>query len=182
MVLLLLGLLLWTAAHLFKRVAPEKRGSMGSTGQGVVALAILASIALMIFGYRGWEGATQIWYPAPFLTHVNNLLMMVAVYLFFSSGAKNWITTKVRHPQLTGFKIWATAHLVVNGDIAAIVLFGGLLAWAVLEVIVINKAEGPWAPSNEVSVKREVVAIAGSLVAFLVITLIHNWLGYYPFG
>ena len=47
----------------------------------------------------------------------------------------------MRHPQLTAVKIWAVAHLLVNGDLASLVLFGGLLAWAVVEVIVINRSE-----------------------------------------
>ena len=48
----------------------------------------------------------------------------------------------IRHPQLTAVKLWAVAHLLVNGDSASLLLFGGLLVWAVLEVVIINKQDG----------------------------------------
>ncbi|MGL5009563.1 MAG: NnrU family protein, partial [Paracoccaceae bacterium] len=129
MTLLILGLALWWSAHLFKRIAPTPRARLGDRGKGPVALALLAAVVLMVIGYRGAE-MIVLWTPPAFLTHVNNLLMVLAFYLFAAAGSKTWITTKIRHPQLTGFKTWAVAHLLVNGDLASVVLFGGLLAWA----------------------------------------------------
>lgn len=140
MTLLLLGLALWSGAHLFKRLAPAARARMGGKGKGPIALALLAGLVLMVIGYRGWDSA-QLWYPPAFLTHVNNLLMLVAVYLFAADGMKTRAWAAIRHPQLTAVKIWALAHLLVNGDLASVVLFGGLLAWAVVSVILINRSE-----------------------------------------
>jgi uncharacterized membrane protein len=82
---------------------------------------------------RGW------WYRSPATTGINNLLVLIAFYLFAASGARTWLGQKMRHPQLTGVKTWALAHLLVNGDLPSFILFGGLLAWAVVEVILINR-------------------------------------------
>lgn len=181
MVLLILGLILWSGSHLFKRLFPGMRAAMGDTGKGVVALGSLIAIVLMVIGYRNAE-VVQLWNPPAFLTHVNNLLMVLALYLFASSGAKTWITTKIRHPQLTAVKIWVVAHLLVNGDLASLVLFGGILAWAVVSVILINRSGEVWQPELGWPLKNEVQVVIGTVVMLAVIGFIHNWLGYWPFG
>jgi uncharacterized membrane protein len=181
MTLIILGLILWWGAHLFKRLAPARRAALGDPGKGLVALAVLAGVVLMVLGYRG-NTAPDLWYPPAFLTHVNNLLMLLAVYLFAASGMKTRITRVIRHPQLTAVKTWAVAHLLVNGDLASIVLFGGLLAWAVVEVIVINRAEPRPAPNPPAPVGTEVGAVIGAVVATLAIGWVHGWLGVWPFG
>jgi uncharacterized membrane protein len=181
MVLLIAGLLLWYAAHLFKRVAPGKRAAMGDAGKGIVALAVVASVVLMVIGYRGAE-YVPVWSLPPFMVHINNLLMIFAFYLYAASGMKTAITQRMRHPQLTAVKIWAVAHLLVNGDVASIVLFGGILAWAVISVIVINRAEPEWTPPQQGPASNEVKAVVGTLVVVGVVMGIHNWLGVQPWG
>lgn len=181
MTLLILGLLLWSGAHLFKRLAPDAHASMGGAGKGVVALASLAAIVLMVIGYRGAD-VVMLWSPPAFLTHINNLLMILAIYLFVASGAKTWITTKIRHPQLTAVKTWSVAHLLVNGDLASLVLFGGLLAWAVVAVILINRSSEVWVPEHGWPVRNELLAVIGTVVVLAVVGFIHNWLGYWPYG
>ncbi len=181
MTLLVVGLILWSAAHLFKRIAPEQRAALGTAGKGIVAVASLIAIVLMVIGYRGAE-VVVLWNPPAFLTHVNNLLMVLAIYLYVSSGAKSWITTKIRHPQLTATKTWAVAHLLVNGDLASVILFGGILAWAVVSVILINRSGEAWQPEHGWPVKNEVQAVIGTAVTLAIIVAIHTWLGYWPFG
>jgi uncharacterized membrane protein len=189
MTLIVLGLALWWGAHLFKRLAPARRAAMGDAGKGLVTVLVLASVVLMVIGYGGsdWlgiEGAAQVdlWYPPAFLTHVNNLLMLLAVYLYAASGMKTRITRVIRHPQLTAVKTWAVAHLLVNGDLASVVLFGGLLAWAVVSVILINRAV-PRGPLPEpASVGKEIGAVVGAVVVFGAIAWLHNWLGVWPYG
>lgn len=181
MTILILGVLLWTLAHLFKRLAPGPRGALGDKGKGIAAVAILGSVVLMVLGYRS-AGYVHVWAPPAFLTHVNNLLMILAFYLYAASGAKVWIATRIRHPQLTGFKTWAVAHLLVNGDLASIVLFGGLLAWAVVSVILINRAEPGWIPPRQAPARKEVTTVIITLVVVGVVMAIHAWLGYQPWG
>ncbi len=179
--LLILGLALWWAAHLFKRIAPGARAKLGNGGKGLVALALLASVVLMVIGFRGTP-YINVWMPPAFATHINNLLVLVALFLFAAGDAKAAITRNMRHPMLAGMKTWAIAHLIVNGDLASIILFGGLLAWAVVEVITINRAEPEWAGREGTSMKGNIIALVGAVVVMGIIGMIHTWLGHPPFG
>lgn len=182
MILLILGVLLWFGAHLFKRMAPATRADMGERGKGVLALILVVSIILMVIGFRRAD-PIQLWYPPSFLTHINNLLMLIAVYLFAASGMKTWLASRMRHPMLAGVKTWALAHLMVNGDLASVILFGGMLAWAVIEMILINRAEPTWTRSElPFPVGKEIGAVVGTLIVFGGAALVHIWLGYWPFG
>ncbi|PWJ22083.1 NnrU family protein [Jannaschia seohaensis] len=184
MAILIAGVALWWAAHLFKRVAPEARAKLGDPGKGIVAVAVIASVVLMVIGYRQADGA-WFWGRSPALVGINNLLMILAFYCYAASAAKPakiWLGTKLRHPQLTGFSIWAVAHLLVNGDVRSFVLFGGLLVWALVEIKLINAQEGPWTPPPRAPMKKEVVALVVTVVVTVVVMLIHNWLGVAPWG
>ena len=179
MVYLVLGLILWTAAHLFKRVAPEARAAIGNAGKGVVAAAVLGALVLMVVGYQRAD-FVNLWFPPAWTVHLNNLLMLVSVFVYGMSATKGRLRGRLRHPQLTAVKIWAVAHLLVNGDLASLVLFGGLLAWAVVEVIVINRSE-VWVRPEPGPARKDAVLLAITVVMFAVITGIHTWLGVWPF-
>lgn len=183
MALLILGLILWAAAHYFKRLMPAQRAAMGNAGKGVVALAIGASLVMMVLGYR-WAEFIPVWSPPAFMVHINNTLMLLGLWVYGSSaakGAKAWPASRIRHPQLTAVKIWAVAHLLVNGDLASLLLFGGLLAWAVGEVIMINRAEPGWAPPLHAGRATYIRLAVITLVMFALITAIHIWAGVWPF-
>lgn len=181
MALLGLGVLLWAFVHLFKRLAPARRVAMGDKAKGGVALGVLVSIVLMVIGYRMAEGAV-FWGRHPATVGLNNLLNLTAVYLFAASGMKTWITSKIRHPQLTAVKAWALAHLLVNGDVPSFVLFGGLLAWAVVEVILINRQTDDLRPAGPFETRKEVIAAIAALVVFGAIAGVHYLLGHAAFG
>ena len=179
MTLLTLGVILWAAAHFFKRLAPGVRGPMGDKGKGLVAVAIVASLLMMIFGYRGAD-FIHVWAPPAWTVHLNNLMMLIAVFVYGMSATKGRLRGKMRHPQLTAVKIWAVAHLLVNGDLASIILFGGMLAWAVASVILINRSE-VWVRPAPGEAKKDVLLVVITLVLFGVMTGIHTWLGVWPF-
>ncbi len=181
MTFIIVGLILWAGSHYFKRIAPDARAAMGDTGKAVVAVLSVMGIVFMVIGYRAAEG-TVYWGRSPAMTGINNLLMLFAFYLYAASGAKTAITLRIRHPQLTAVKVWAVAHLLVNGDMASFVLFGGLLAWAVGEVILINRAVPDWTPAHPVPIKKEVTAVVAAVVVMAIVSGIHIWLGYNPFG
>jgi uncharacterized membrane protein len=180
-VLLILGVALWWAAHLFKRVMPAQRAAMSNGGKGAVALALVAAILLMIFGYRMTD-FIYVWAPPTFLIHVNNLLVLVAFFLMSPAGQKGRLLNKLRHPMLGGFKLWAFAHLLVNGDLASIILFGGLLAWAVVEVIVINKSEPEWTPGKPGTYGKDAMFFVASIILLGIVGYIHGLVGPSPFG
>lgn len=179
MVYLILGLALWVAAHLFKRVAPDLRARMGNVGKALVAVVVLAGLGLMIVGYKQAE-VVNLWFPPTWTVHLNNLLMLVAVFVYGMSATTGRLRGRMRHPQLTAVKIWAVAHLLVNGDLASLVLFGGLLGWAVLEVVLINRAED-WNRPKPGEAKRDILLVIITLVLFFAMTFVHNWLGVWPF-
>lgn len=181
MLILVLGVLLWWAAHLWKRAAPANRAAFGDKGKGIVTGVLIVSIILMIWGYRVADGPVW-WGPTPALKGINNLLVLFAFYLFAASGMKTGITRYIRHPQLTGFSLWAFAHLLVNGDLPSLVLFGGLLAWAILEMLVLNRVTPAPVTAHPVPIRKEGMAVVGALVVFFAVGLIHSWLGYNPFG
>jgi uncharacterized membrane protein len=184
MALLILGMILWVGAHYFKRLMPEQRVALGNKGTGVIAVAIVASLVLIIIGYRGTP-TIDVWGPPSFFTHINNLLMVLAFWVYGSSaakGAKAWPANKTRHPQLLAVKIWAIAHLLVNGDLAAIVLFGGMLAWAIGSVILINKAEPNWTPPPAAGKATYIRLVVITAVILVIVIGIHNWLGVSPFS
>lgn len=182
MLLIVLGVLLWTGSHFLKRLAPDLRARMGEgAGRGVVTVLTLLGLALMVIGYRGAE-QVDLWYPPSFMVHVNNTLMLLAFYLYAASGMKTGITRVIRHPQLTAVKVWAVAHLLVNGDLAAVLLFGGMLAWAVGSVILINRQEPAWVKNPPSNGRKEVMAVVGAVVVMAVVMGIHNWFGVQPWG
>jgi len=185
-VVLILGLALWSGAHVFKRVAPEARAGMGDAAKGGVAVAVVVSLVLMWWGYRNAWGPVW-WGRSMALTGINNLLMVVAFYVYASGAAppgrpRNRLGTLLRHPQLMGFALFCAAHLLVNGDLASFLLFGGLLAWALAEIALINRAEPDWQPPEWGGVKSEVRVGVIAAVIFVVVALIHGWVGPWPFG
>ncbi|WP_085306894.1 NnrU family protein [Planktotalea arctica] len=180
MTLLIAGLILWTVTHYFKRLMPAQRAAMGAKGRGPIAILIVVSLLMMIFGYR-WAEFISVWSPPSFFTHINNLLMLIAFFVFGMSATTGRLRGKMRHPMLLAVKIWAVAHLLVNGDLASIILFGGMLAWAVGSVILINRSE-EWNRPAPGDAKKDKLLVIITLVTFTITALIHYALGVSPFG
>jgi uncharacterized membrane protein len=181
MILIILGVLLWSGAHLFKYIAPDARAKLGDKGRGVVAGLSFLAIVLMVIGYRSAEGPV-FWGRSSALVGVNNLLMLLAFYLFAASGAKTWITSKVKNPQLTAVKVWALAHLLVNGALEDILLFGGMMAWAVVTVILLKRTGGERPVYQPVGAKKEITTALIAGVVVVIIMGIHAALGATPWG
>ena len=182
MIWLMFGVALWSFSHLMKRVTPGFRAGLGDgPGKGVAAVLALLAVGAMIYGYRTAE-IVEVWTPPDFLRHVNNLLMLIAVVLVGLGASRGVMRTRMRHPMLTSVKVWALAHLLVNGDVASIVLFGGLLGWAVISLILINKAERVWLRPEIGPVRNDLIFAGISLLVYGVIAYVHTWLGVSPFG
>lgn len=178
--LLILGIGLFAGAHWVKRLVPEKRAAWGDKGKGVLALLMIAGVVLMVVGYRN-AGFVNVWVPPAFMVHIANLLVLIGFWFFALSSINGTMAARVRHKQLTGVKSWAVAHLLVNGDLASIILFGGMLGWAVVSVILINKAQPTWDRPKDVSLAKDGLALVVGVVLYGVVAWVHTWLGYYPF-
>jgi uncharacterized membrane protein len=181
MIWLILGLALWAGAHLFKRLAPDQRAAMGDRGKGLVAILSVGAIVLMVIGYRGWDDSGFLWNRDPWMIHLNNVAMLVALYLYAASGMKTRITGVLRHPQLTAVLIWAAAHLLANGEVRALVLFGGLAVWALISILLLNRAQPTWTPPPPAPAGKEIGALVGAVLVTGLIGYIHIWFGLSPF-
>jgi uncharacterized membrane protein len=185
MLLLVTGLILWTAAHLFRSCTPDLRESLqtklGNGAKGVMGVIILISLVLMVIGYRNAD-FIHIWSPPFWLVYVNNVLMVIALYMYLTTATQPgtaFVFGNMKNPQLTGFKVWAFSHLLVNGDLASILLFGGLLAWAVLQVIS-SKRVASLVNRNDAPISSPWIHLLLVVAVLIGIALVHNWLGVYP--
>ena len=165
----------------YTRVVPNARASMGQAGRGVAALIILAGVGLIIYGYGQAETAPLYVLPE-FGWYLNNALMVPALF-FMDAGRTRTITrTKVRHSMLWGIVTWAVAHLLVNGDLASVIMLGGLLVWPFAQMAVINRAEGEWALDNlrpkDGTLSRNFLILGVALMLYAIIAGIHHWLSY----
>ena len=143
-------------------------------------MALVLSLVLMVWGYRA-AAFLPVYTPLPGMGHLNNTLMLIAVFLFGVGGTKGGLYPRIRHPMLIGVVVWAVAHLLVNGDTPSFVLFGGIAVWALVSMALINRA-GPWVVPAAKPAKFEGMAAGGSLIVYGVIVGIHYALGYPTFG
>lgn len=180
MFLLILGLALWVLPHFFKRLHPNARARLGDKGKGLVAALVLLGIVVMVLGYKA-APYIDVWFPPTWTVHLNNLMVLIALYMMSPAPKKGRLLSGMRHPMLTGFSLWAVAHLLVNGDLASVVLFGGLLLWALAEMVVINRAEPAWTPPTPGSYAKDAMFFAISIVLLAVIGWIHGLVGPWPF-
>lgn len=177
---LIAGVLLWSIVHLTKSVAPgfrtglqEKLGA--GPHRGLVALLIIASVALIIYGWRTAQ-FEFVYDPPVWGRHLNMLLMVFAIILFGAAQGKSRIRQWIRHPMLTGMLVWACGHLLANGDSRSVVLFGGLGLWAFISLFTVSRNEGVWVkPAETASVGREVLSIVIALVLYVILFGAHRF-------
>lgn len=180
MLLLILGVLLWSGAHLIKSAAPEwraqKQRALGENRwKGLISIAIVASIVLMVVGWRsaGYEAAYQ---PPLAASPIVTGLMFVSFLLFAGASAPGNIKRLLRHPMLTGTIVFSVAHLLANGDQRSIVLFGGIGLWAIVSILLINRRDGDWQRPPSVSLAKDAMTFVGTIVIFGIVVFLHPYL------
>lgn len=136
---LILGLILFLGIHSTRIVVEGWRtGMLARLGEtpwkGLYTLVSLAGFVLLCWGYgQARMQTTVLWGPPVAMRHVAALLTLVAfVMLAAAYVPRNGIKARLRHPMLLSVKVWALAHLLANGNLADVVLFGAFLVWAVL--------------------------------------------------
>ena len=88
----------------------------------------------------------RVWYPPAWTRHVTVALVWPAIICFYAAYSPGRIKTALKHPMLVGTKLWALAHLISNGDLGSIILFGSILGWAVFDRISLKRRTDPGAP------------------------------------
>ncbi|GHA61129.1 membrane protein [Amylibacter ulvae] len=182
---LILGIIIWCDVHFFKRILPAGRMAMdeklgAGPAKGVIALLLVISVVFMIIGYRSMDHL-PVYTPISGIGHLNNLLMLIAVALMGLGASKGRARSWLRHPMLTGVIVWGMAHLLVNGDLASIFLFGGMILWAIGEMVLINRSEGAWLRPEPGPASGDIRLAIITIVLFAIIAGIHTALGYNPF-
>lgn len=180
MTLLVLGLIVWSFLHFLPVAAPSVRqGIVSKVGElpykGGFALLILASVALIVFGWRSIDAPEVLYEPPAALSVVALLMLIIGFVLMVAARIKCNIKRTIRHPQLTGFTLWALAHLMVNGDVRTTVLFGALGLWSVLTMLLLNKRDGAFVKPEPQLPHNSIIALAIGFVVFIGLVLGHEY-------
>jgi uncharacterized membrane protein len=186
MSLFLAGLVIFLGVHSVSIVAPGWRsGWIARRGagpwKGLYSLAAGAGLALIIVGYGMARREPVVLYTPPAsLRHLALLVMLPVFPLLFAAYLPGRIRTATKHPMLLAVKLWATAHLLANGTLVDVLLFGGFLLWAIADRISVKRRTAadvhavPAAPSWPTN---DAIAVGGGLLAYAVIVLwAHRWL------
>ncbi len=135
--ILILGLVLFVANHSFVSFRDARAAAIARLGKPVYhslfGLVSLISVALIVWGYVAYRATewVQVWTPPPYMRHVTVGLMLIASVLIVASMIPSHIQAKSRFPLTAATKVWAFAHLLANGDLGSMIMFGVLLAWAI---------------------------------------------------
>lgn len=186
MALLIAGLVLFLGVHtlpMFPAARNVLAARLGENGyKGIYTLLAVAGLGLIIYGYgvARFEGAPLLYDPPFWLRHVT-MLLMVPVFIFLVAAyVPSRIKNALKHPMLVAVKLWAFSHLLANGDLASVLLFGGFLVWAVADRISVKRRgpeAGQIAPAADPGKHSDIIVILVGLALYgLFVWKLHVWL------
>ncbi len=183
---MILGLAVFIGGHLFTTRRAARADLIAKIGEnaykGVYSLVAFLGLALIVYGFAQYRatGWIEVWSPPSWTRHLASLLVLLAIICLVAAYSPGHIKRVLKHPMLVGVKLWALAHLITNGDLGSIILFGSLLGWAVIDRISLKRRTDPGAPLIPVGGwPRDAIAIVGGLVLYLVLGL---WFHPYVIG
>lgn len=175
MLLLILGLLIFFAIHLVPTSPGLRHGLIerfGANGYRIVfSVFSIIGFALIVFGYHKLQinpGKNPVlWDPPSWTRHIAFLLMVPAFILLVAFLVPSRIRTAAKHPMLGAIKFWALAHLITNGDLGALVMFGSFLAFAVYDRISVKRRTAPSPLAGaQASPINDVIVVVGGLALY----------------
>ena len=182
---LLLGLLIFLSVHSVSIASPRWRdrtaARLGAPAwRGLYSLVSLAGLLLIIHGFALSRAAPVVLYTPGIALHwLASLLMLPVLPLLFAAYLPGRIQKAARHPMLVAIKLWAVAHLLANGTAADLLLFGGFLAWAVIDRISLKRRPVKAVPGMPEGKWNDLLAIVLGLSAY---ALIVGWAHLHLFG
>jgi uncharacterized membrane protein len=192
MTTLVAGLILFLGVHSVRIFAePWRVRTIARIGEnpwkGVYSLISIAGFVLLVWGYgQARQLGVVLFEPPVFMRHITSLLMLVSFVLLAAAYVPgNHIKARLGHPMIIGVKVWAFAHLLANGRLSDVVLFGAFLAWAIADFIAARKRDRAagtvYPPGDEL---RTVLTVVAGVVAWAVFVAgLHLWLiGVAPFA
>lgn len=168
----ILGMVVFFATHLFITFRGARTDAIAKLGlngyRALFALVSIAGLALIVWGFGQYHAhAPQIWSPPAFMRHITVGLMLFAVIFFTAAFIPSHIKAKLKHPMLAGVKTWALAHLLSNGDLGSILLFGAFLAWGVYARIAAKKRGDAGTTTAPVGYTNDILVVVIGVVIFL---------------
>ncbi len=171
--ILILGLVVFLAAHGFVSMRGARAKVIAHLGlngyRGLFGIVALIGLAIIVWGYGDYRahGLIQVWSPPAFMRHITVGLMLFAVIFFTAAFIPSHIKTKLKHPMLAGIKTWALAHLLSNGDLGSILLFGSFLAWGVFARIAAKRRGDLGATTAPAGWTNDVIVIVIGIVIYI---------------
>lgn len=182
MAMLIAGLVLFLGIHTLTTLREPRAALIGRIGEGpykgLFSLVAAAGLILIVWGFGRYraDGYIPVWDPPLSLRHMTLTLMWFSfVALAAASAPAGKIKGMLRHPMLVGVKIWALAHLLANGDLGSLILFGSLLAWAVYDRIAVKRRGDPGAPRSGFTAGDAIALVVGT-IAYGAMFWLHPWL------
>jgi uncharacterized membrane protein len=171
MALLILGLILFLGIHTLTTLRGQRAALIGRLGEGpykgLYSVVSAIGLVLIVWGFGRYRDSAylQVWAPPAWL-HPLVLVMMCFAFVALAAtySPAGWIKGRLRHPMLVAIKSWALAHLLANGDLGALVLFGAFLAWALYDRIAVKRRGDPGAPRAGFGLGDVVALVVGSAV------------------
>jgi uncharacterized membrane protein len=178
---LVVGLLVFLGAHAFITRRQARAALVARIGElpykALFALVAIAGLVLIVWGFAGYRasGYIQVWVPPSWMRHVTVALVWPAAILVTAAYIPGDIKRTLKHPMLVGVKLWAFAHLLSNGDLGGIILFGAILAWAVFDRISLKRRTDPGAPPIPLGGRRnDVLAVVVGTILYLALGLVFH--------
>lgn len=183
MTFLLLGLVLFLGVHVFSTLRGPRAALIARLGpegyKGLYSALALIGLGLIIWGFGRYRAAGMIpvWDPPMWTRHLAMPLVWFAFVAIASRRApdsriRGWL----RHPMLVAIKAWALAHLLVNGDLGSMLLFGSFLAFAVFDRIAVKRRGDPGAPRLAAFTRGDAIALGAGTALFALVLVLHPWL------
>jgi uncharacterized membrane protein len=179
MAILILGLVVFLGAHSFTTFRDARASLIAKIGEGpykgLYGLVSLVGFVLIVIGYGQYRanGYIQVWDPPTGLRHLTLLLMWFAFVALVAAYSPGAIKTRLKHPMLVAVKIWALAHLLANGDLGSMVLFGAFLAWAVYDRISVKRRPKLRLPAGSAPGRGDVIALLVGTIAYFAMISLH---------
>jgi uncharacterized membrane protein len=182
MTILIVGLALFIAIHLFTTLRGPRAAVIGRIGEGpykgLYSLVAAVGLVMIVWGFGRYRSAgyIQIWDPPFALFHPIALVLLwfALVALAATYAPPSRIKSLLRHPMLVAVKVWALSHLLVNGDLGSLVLFGSLLAWAVYDRIAVKRRGDAGAAPVASFGRNDAIVLAIGTVAYVAMLWLHE--------
>jgi uncharacterized membrane protein len=179
--ILVVGLVAFIGAHVFVSLRGPRAAVIARIGEGpykgLMSLVSLAGLILVGYGFGQYraDGWINVWSSPRWTYYVTQLLMWPASIFVVAAYIRGNIWRVLKHPMLVGVKTWAVAHLISNGDLGSIVLFGSFLAWTVYDRITLKHRTDPGAPPIPVRGHRnDIIAVVVGTLLYLGLGLIFH--------